>query len=176
MGFFLVSVVYGAWFLWGRDIFNALSIGSSVSESVPGTYTLTIKGDMPCEQETEAALSLLQAKDPHAYGRVMHFMGVIDCSGPPSLMYPWQNPPTFVVSRETFEAGSVWYASVLTHETCHIEQFFKNMAWQGEQAERDCLAAQTDTAKRIGASEETLKYLEQVSETQWWKEGRGQWW
>ena len=92
--------------------------------------SITVLGDENCKEKTQEALDLLREKSAGDYAAVMDTMGAIRCIQSGSLVFPWQSPPTFEVGEETLNSGSLWYASVLSHETCHIQQFFRKEQWQ----------------------------------------------
>ena len=131
---------------------------------------LNIIGDTSCQEQTSSAINLLKNKSPRDYQKVLKHLGTIECINSGSVVYPWQNPPLFRVGRETSNAGIFWYASVLVHETCHIELYSKGLAWKGEGPEKTCLEIQYDALVKIGANKDLLDYARNIINSEWWKQ------
>lgn len=131
---------------------------------------LNIVGNDSCKEQTGSAINLLKDKSPRDYQRLLKHLGTIECINSGSAVYPWQNPPLFRVGRETINAGVFWYASVLVHETCHIELYSKGLVWQGEGPEKMCLEIQYDALVKIGANKDLLDYARNIINSEWWKQ------
>ncbi|OGD32111.1 hypothetical protein A3C91_00735 [Candidatus Azambacteria bacterium RIFCSPHIGHO2_02_FULL_52_12] len=136
--------------------------------------SITVLGDENCKEKTQEALDLLREKSAGDYAAVMDTMGAIRCIQSGSLVFPWQSPPTFEVGEETLNSGSLWYASVLSHETCHIQQFFRKEQWQGAHAEEYCLHKQYDVLVSLGADQEILDYTKNIISSKWWEKSRAE--
>lgn len=141
-----------------------------------GHNNLKVIGDISCKENTRSALELLKNGVPRYYDRVIRYIGTIECIVSGSVVYPWQNPPLFRVGKETVNAGTFWYASVLVHEACHIELYSKGLTWKGEVPEKTCLEMQYSFLVKVGADKGLLDYTRDIINSEWWKNApEGSW-
>jgi hypothetical protein len=149
---------------------------------------IAISGDDICRKNSEEALKVLFMKDRENFDFVVSHLGKIECAISGSGVYPWENPTRFKVGVATFNAEPIWYAGVLVHESCHIEQFEKSAGknpernvsaeeYSGEKAEIDCLGIQLGTLKRLEANQTKIDYVENVAQSRYWLLDIGKrWW
>lgn len=149
---------------------------------------LIISGDDICQRNSREALRTLFTRDREGFDFVVERLGKIECAVSGSAVYPWENPSLFRVGVATFNANPVWYASVLVHESCHIEQFRrsfeKNSAadvsaeeYFGEKAEQECLDVQAETLRKLQANQAEVDYLSRLSQSGYWLTKPGErWW
>ena len=129
--------------------------------------------------QTERALELLKQRVPSHYGIVNQYVGEIRCVESGSGMAAYWAIPTFLVGKETREAGTSWYAGVIVHDACHSVQYHNYLAIQsvsfvpievytGREAEAQCLASQIDALEDIGAPSHILNYVREIIESEYW--------
>lgn len=153
----------------------------------PG-YKLSIKGDRDCIVNTNQALDLLKNKAKEYYDLVNKYIGVIDCKEQGSGMAAYEKPPRFIAGRATRDAGEIWYAGSIVHDSCHSRQYndylLKSLlktvpdnVWTGKNAEKECLDIQYEALKKIGASQVTLDSVRNALNTNYWEVDYSQrWW
>ena len=155
---------------------------SSLSPTYPFQdipHELTINGDVICVSQTERALELLKQRVASHYGIVNQYVGEIRCVESGSGMAAYWAIPTFLVGKETREAGTSWYAGVIVHDACDSVQYHNYLAIQsvsfvpievytGREAEAQCLASQIDALEGIGAPSHILNYVREIIESEYW--------
>jgi hypothetical protein len=140
-------------------------------------FTIEIKGDEKCQTQTTDALKLIETKAPSYYDVVIHSIGVIDCQPAGSGMYWWEYPPRFQVGEATREAGTMWYAGAIVHDSCHSKQHYEQYSLTDKQAEAQCIDFQIAAMTIMGADQETLDYLRNAINTNYWDVDYGErWW
>lgn len=156
--------------------------------SFPQTSTITVKGDNACVLETEQALGLLREKAPVHYDIITKYIGVIECSDRGSGMYAWEEPPRYQVGKPTRDAGVIWYAGTIAHDSCHSKQYHDYLSnnpsgsvpddvWTGREAERQCLDVQYDALTKIDADQAFLDYVRNSINSEYWNVGYDNvWW
>ncbi len=155
---------------------------------VPQNTGITIKGDENCKTKTQDALNLLQSRALTHYTTVIKYVGIIECASQGSGMYAWESPPRYQVGRATYEAGAIWYAGTIAHDSCHSKQYHDYLlnnnassvpadAWTGKEAERQCLDVQYDALTKIGADQGTLDYIKNIINSEYWNVNyENRWW
>lgn len=103
-------------------------------------------------------------------------------------MYAWEKPPRYQVGKETRNAGTIWYAGTIAHDSCHSKLYIDylvsnpsnsvpNEVWTGREAEEQCLDVQYDALAKIGADQNTLDYVQNVINTEYWNvDYNNRWW
>lgn len=162
-----------------------------VASSFPtpkNTTTVKIKGNDSCIAKTQEALNLLQNKAQIHYSTVITYVGVIECADQGSGMYAWESPPRYQVGKATYEAGEIWYAGAIAHDSCHSKQYHDYLSknnsasvpgevWTGKEAERQCLDVQYDALTMIDADQNTLDYVKNIISSEYWNVPYGdRWW
>ncbi len=152
------------------------------------SYKIEIIGNSDFIEKTNEALDLLGIHAPGHYARVIKYIGIIEWVDEGSGMFAWEDPPLFKVGEATVGAGTVWYAGTIVHDSIHSKQYHDYLAenpsgpvpdevWTGENAEAQCLDFQYDALEEIGADQETLEYIKNVLETEYWDiEYDKRWW
>ncbi len=156
------------------------------TSSLPPTYPFQdiphefiISGDSICVSQTEKALNLLKREVPNHFGIANQYIGEIRCVESGSGMAAWSKPPVFLAGKKTVEAGTIWYAGTIIHDACHSKQYHDYLAmnsvsstpgevYSGREAETQCLAAQLDAIRGIGAPPHMLDYVREVIESEYW--------
>ena len=157
------------------------------TSSLPPTYPFQdiphefiISGDSICVSQTEKALNLLKREVPNHFGIANQYIGEIRCVESGSGMAAWSKPPVFLAGEKTVEAGTIWYAGTIIHDACHSKQYHDYLAmnsvsstpgevYSGREAEAQCLAAQLDALRGIGAPPHMLDYVREVIESEYWE-------
>jgi len=149
---------------------------------------IAISGDEICQRNSKEALRMLFDKDKEDFYFVASNLGKIECVVSGSGVYSWETPPRFKVGVATSNAGPIWYAGVLVHESCHIEQFKKNGGqsqpgdapkeeYSGEKAEIACLGAQLAALKKLEASQPKIDYVANIAQSRYWLvDNSKRWW
>ena len=84
------------------------------------------------------------------------------------------------MGRITREAGPIWYAGTMVHEACHSQQYNDYQAtystssvpkdvFSGKEAEAQCLMVQTESLKKMGASQHILDHVKTIIHSEYWK-------
>ena len=147
---------------------------------------ITIKGDTTCVSNTTAALNLLKKKSPESYQEVERYIGIIECVTAGSGMYPNETPPRFAVGNETRDAGTIWYAGAIVHDSNHSKLYNQYAlahpgqqvppeVWTGKQAESECIDVQYKALQDIGADAATLQYLKSTINSNYWEQQNRYW-
>lgn len=166
----------------------AISPIPAVTGVLQDTDTIKIKGDKNCVEKTQEALGLLQSKVADHYNTVDKYVAIIECTTQGSGMYAWETPPRYQVGKATIEAGTIWYAGTIIHDSCHSKQYHDYLSannsatvpdkvWTGKEAEKQCLDIQYDALSRIGADQSTLDYVKNIINSQYWDVSyNNRWW
>lgn len=160
-----------------------------IIESKPlGPFEIEIIGEGDCVSNTNQALDLLRNQAKIHYDTIVKYVGIIECTESQSGMHVWENPPRYQVGKATVDAGTIWYAGTITHDACHSKQYhdylFENPStnvpsevYTGRNAEAQCLDVQYDALRRIGATQETLDYITNIINSEYWNVDYGErWW
>lgn len=152
------------------------------------SFPVKIIGNADCVGQTNSALTILQKKSSEDYEKTAKNIGVVECAGNGSGVFIFENPARFKVGRATYQADPFWYASVLLHESCHVDQyrnyFFSRPGervpsdiFSGADAENECLLAQYDCLVRLEAGQSLLEYVKKIAETSYWDvPAEKRWW
>jgi len=153
-----------------------------------GPFEIKIIGDGDCTTKTNQALDLLRNKAKIHYDTIVKYVGIIECTASQSGMHVWENPPRYQVGKATVDAGTIWYAGTITHDACHSKQYhdylFENPSinvpsevYTGRNAEAQCLDVQYDALNKLGAAQETLNYITNVRNSEYWNvDYDDRWW
>jgi hypothetical protein len=157
------------------------------SETVPDmSLDIPIKGDASCSLQTGQALTLLKSRDPSDYRNITRYIRLIECRDAGSGMYAWEEPPRFAAGRATRDAGILWYAGAIAHDSCHSREYHEYLqshpsssvppeVYTGKTAEEACLQYQYTVLQKIGANEKMLQYVKDSAGTEYWNESNV-WW
>jgi hypothetical protein len=152
------------------------------------SYKLQIKGDSANTVLTNQAIDLLKSKAPEWLDFVYKYIAIIEIADQGSGMYVWEVPPRCKIGLKTIEAGTIWYSSVLVHEANHSKQYTEYKSkypskkvpeeiYSGHDAESECLDVQYKVLEKLGASKETLDYVKNAINTDYWKvDYKNRWW
>lgn len=136
--------------------------------------SIAIEGPSEFIENTKEALALIKEKTEF-YGKVQNYIGRIkeaDFSG----MMAYEDIPTFYTDEPTWQATTVWYASVIIHDAHHSELYHRakkslgedspalDTAWTGEAAEIECLEVQLKALIQLNADASIVNYVEQLIE------------
>jgi len=160
---------------------NSQSCLTCNTQTTPPTTStsssIKILGDATCQSQTQAALSLLQEKTLVHYNVINQYIGVIQCTEADSGMYAWEEPPRYQAGAATRNAGTSWYAGTIAHDACHSKQYHEGIDFTGRTAEAQCLAVQADALQKMGASQSTLDYVQNIINSEYWNVDYGsRWW
>jgi hypothetical protein len=123
---------------------------------------------------------MLQERAPIHHGVVTQYVGLIECVESGSGMDAWFDPPRYLAGRKTRDAGTIWYAGTIVHDTCHAKLLHDYLAtsedttsvppevWTGRDAVALCLAAQHNALSEIGASQQILDYVKKSIDREYW--------
>jgi len=147
---------------------------------------IPIKGDASCSLQTGQALTLLKSRDPSDYRNITRYIRLIECRDAGSGMYAWEEPPRFAAGRATRDAGILWYAGAIAHDSCHSREYHEYLqshpsssvppeVYTGKTAEEACLQYQYTVLQKIGANEKMLQYVKDSAGTEYWNESNV-WW
>jgi hypothetical protein len=136
---------------------------------------IQINGKPDFITQTRAALTLLEQKDPAAFGKIKTYIGIIE-QGQHSGMWAWEKPPRYEVGDQTAFYSVTWYASTIAHDATHSElyaqyqashpgQSVPESAFAGVEIERFCNGYQLEVLKRIGAPQGEIDYMSTMDGT-----------
>jgi len=173
-----ILLVACGFFIWKHYHNNPAS--SSIAEKI------VIQGDAECVSKTTAALNLLKQKSPDGYSEVESYIGIIQCQPSGSGMYAMEKPPRFVVGNQTRDAGVIWYAGAIVHDSNHSKLYNQYLTahpgipvpadvWTGQAAENQCIAVQYKALEDLGADAATLKYLQSQTNSNYWQQENRTW-
>lgn len=143
--------------------------------------SISIVGDISCKTKTEQALELLKDKANTVFRFVTTHIGIIECVEQGSGMKVSEIPPRFIAGKATVDAGTIWYAGTISHDSYHSYQYsnyLKNNPQEnyvpsdiyiGGNAEAESLAFQYDALVLLGASQSTLDYVKDIIESKYWE-------
>mgnify|MGYP001383996838 FL=1 len=138
---------------------------------------IVISGDSICQENTKQILKLLFEKDKDNFQLVVSNLGKIECAVSGSGVFPWENPARFKVGVATSNAEPIWYAGVLVHESCHIEQFKIKEEYSGEKAEIECLGVQIGSLEKLEAGQSKIDYVKNIAQSRYWLvDIKKRWW
>lgn len=139
---------------------------------------LKIDGDANCVAKTNEAINLLKIKLPDQYASLAKYVTLIKCdkftSTPKYSVKKGKGLTEFRIDPKTVDAGPVWYAGAIVHETCHARQF---QEWEAIKAslspeelereknrdlEKECFAVSYDVLKKLDADQSTLDYAKNI--------------
>jgi len=117
---------------------------------------------------------------------VTKYIGIIEFRDNWSAMYPFENPPRFRVGKVTRDAGTIWYAGAIAHDSCHSRQYHDYESihhgtpvpieiYTGESSEYECIRYQYGVLEKMGASKKMLDYVANSSSLRHW-ESKNVWW
>jgi len=150
-------------------------------ESDVELYEISIVGDNSCETKTNQALEILKSKAKNHFEIITTYVGVIECVDEGSGIRVWDTPPRFQAGKETIDAGTIWYAGTIAHDSCHSKlysDYLKNNPesntvpsdiYTGRNAEAECLSFQYDTLVLMGASQLFLDHVKNIIESEYWE-------
>jgi len=150
-------------------------------EATPMSFIIPIIGDDSCKTKTNQALELLKNKANTVFEFVVIHVGVIECVDQGSGMKAFDTPPRYLAGKETVDAGTIWYAVTIAHDSYHSYLYSNYMKdnpqanyvpddiWTGGNAEAESLAFQYDALVLIGASQSTLDYVKNTVESEYWE-------
>jgi hypothetical protein len=179
---FIAIIFSGILIAANRNFHHGLMINN------PLTYKLQIIGDSANTALTNQAIDLLKSKAPESLDFVIKYIAIIEIADQGSGMYVWEMPPRCKIGLKTIEAGTIWYSSVLVHEANHSKQYTEYKSkypskkvpeeiYSGHDAESECLDVQYKVLKKLGASKETLDYVKNAINTDYWKvDYKNRWW
>jgi hypothetical protein len=138
-----------------------------------------IVGDSQCVEKTDKALGVLLEKSKSDFEKVAASIGTIECAEKSSGVFVFENPVRFRVGWATSQSDKFWYASVLVHESCHVQQYRSYVSshpdkpvppeiFSGAEAENDCLLAQYNCLSQLKADKILLEYTKKIAETNYW--------
>jgi len=152
----------------------------STSETAIKPYEIAIVGDGTCKYKTNQALDLLRNKARIHYETVTYHVGVIECVDQGSGIYVRETPPRALVGKQIIDAGTIWYAGGMAHESCHSKlysDYLKNNPqsvsvpsniYSGKDAEAQCIAVQYHALVLLGATQTSLDHVEKSIESEYW--------
>lgn len=139
--------------------------------------SIQLIGDEACFEQTDQAFDLLKERALEYYNFVNERLGIIECIEQGSGVYTWENPPRFTVGKSTREAGTMWYAGVLVHESEHVELYRQGKEDSGKEAEEASVDVQYDALVQLGADQATLDDVKESLQTEWWNmDYEDRWW
>jgi hypothetical protein len=138
-----------------------------------------IVGDSQCVEKTDKALGVLLEKSKSDFEKVAASIGTIECAEKNSGVFVFENPVRFRVGWATSQSDKFWYASVLVHESCHVEQYRNYISlhpdksvpseiFSGADAESECLLVQYNCLSRLDAGQSLLDYTKKIAQTSYW--------
>ncbi len=152
-------------------------------------FEIEIIGGNDCVSKTNKALDFLKDKAKIHYDTIVKYVGLIECTESRSGMYVWENPPRYQVAKATVDAGTIWYAGTIVHDACHSKQYHDYLlnnpfgyvyvldVYTGRNAEAQCLNVQYDALSKIGATQETLDYITNILNSEYWNVNyKDRWW
>lgn len=143
-------------------------------------------GDSDCIAKTNEALNLLQIKDPDKYLTVMEYVGKIECIPAGSSIDVAEDPPRFLVGAVTMNKGTLWYASVIAHDSYHSKLYrdyldehpdigVPDNIYSGKQGEQKCIDYQADALVKMGADQATIDWVKNSINSNYWENPDRSW-
>lgn len=140
---------------------------------------MEIIGDSECAEKTIEALDLLQEKAPEYYELVENNIGMIQCAESGSGLRIYNNPILYVAGIDTINAGAIWYASTIAHDSCHAKlyndykeehngRYVPDEIWTGKKAEIHCMLLQKKALEELGAGPATMQHIENMLNYAYW--------
>lgn len=140
---------------------------------------ITIVGNQECKDDTLEALKLLSSSAPIYYNQVTQYVGVIECVTQGSGMAAYESPPRYLVGDLTRQAGAIWYAGTIVHDSTHSKLYHEYAnshpdalvpgdVWTGKNAEAACLDVQMAALKQIGADQFLIDAVANSINTNYW--------
>lgn len=139
---------------------------------------LKMEGDDVAVRQTRSALRLLREKATLQYNEARKYLSwaVIklpsEKDSPADSHASFGSPILVVLTAQARSAGDVWLGGVVTHEGCHVRQYYSGKEpWDPTperplvapkrtgNEEKECGAVQYDTLKLLGASQAVLDYV-----------------
>ena len=151
-------------------------------------FPVKIIGDADCVRKTNQALDILQKKSSGDFEKVVSSLGVVECATDGSGTFVWESPARFRIGFATYQADTLWYASALVHESCHVAQYRNYLfshkngqvpseIFSGAEAENQCLLEQYNDLASLGAGQSLLDYTKKIAETNYWDiPNEKRWW
>jgi len=141
--------------------------------------TIQIIGINDCKSKTNEALRLLNDKSSSHYSYVLQYIGIVECAEDQSGMFVWEEPPRFLAGAPTVDAGTLWFASVLVHESCHSQQYqdytlanpgevVPQDTYYGEGPEVECLDKQQEALIGLDSDPYYIGYVEDQKSAGYW--------
>lgn len=135
---------------------------------------IEVIGDQEFIRQVEAALTLLEDKDPEAFSIVKNYIGRIE-QGEHSGMWAYKDPPTFELANRSAFYSITWCAGIIAHDSYHSKLYhdYKSThlrsvpddVWTGVEAERQCIAYQLNIAIKIGSPQHEIDYIKTLDGT-----------
>ncbi len=161
------------------------------AESIPVAVPLDsrrirIYGDEDCLTKTTRALEQLRMRSPLHDAIVAHYIGIIECVQMGSGMYVEEHPPRYQVGKPTWNGDMIWYAGTIVHDACHSRQYNDYLALHsssevprevhfGRNPEIECNNVQIEALRNLGASQETIEYVRNSINTEYWEARERNW-
>lgn len=146
---------------------------ASVREPVGSTFAVARAADRPFVYGSKVfqarigqALDLLAERAPDAYARVSEHLTQIVAGDRSGAIV---QTGTFVVAQPSWETDAIWLASIIVHDTIHVEQFKGGRSFTGRAAEAEAMQVQMGVLRQLGAAEEVLTYAAGVLERNYWE-------
>jgi hypothetical protein len=150
-------------------IWHSLLLVRPITRNVNG---IEIHGSHEFIERTQESLDLLCPLPEFAF--IRDHLRVIR-QARRSGMKAWLAKPTFAVGNATWKHSALWYAGAIAHDAYHAKLYCDAVraptdarpaaeCWTGAAAERQCLEFQIEVLRRLGADDDTLRYLETCRE------------
>ena len=130
-----------------------------------------VRGIPAFRVRTREALEFLQSSP--LFGTARDHLRVIR-QGQRSGMKAWAARPTFTVGAPTWRHSTIWYTGALAHDAYHAKLYCDakggnrgkepdSDAWTGVEAEKQCLAFQSQVLLELHADEKIIAYIDRCA-------------
>jgi hypothetical protein len=132
---------------------------------------MDIEGSVKYKKQVTNCLDLLARKAPKELAFVKNHIGKIS-QNEKSGMRAWEDPPLFQMSDTIAFHSLTWCSGSIAHDAYHSYLYMKHSPegggtppyekWAGFTAEKQSIDFQISVMKKIGASDNEVKYLESL--------------
>jgi len=170
---------YKEWFDSNFPEYDSIYEAVGLEEPKAGLYEIPIVGNVDCKIKTIKALELLRNKAKNHFEIVTDHISIIECVDRGSGIRVQDS--SVKIGKITMDAGTIWYAGVLVHESCHsllYSDYLKNNPqsnyvpsdiYSGRDAEAFCLGLQYYALSLIDHGRYTSDYFVNILKSEYWE-------
>jgi len=153
---------------------------NNVPSKMKAVSKIRAVGDDECKIQVNEAITLLKQKAPKHFQLAVDYLGTIECVEDGSDIFDYDQPARVKFGKLTMDEGVLWLSSAIVHEACHVKQYndfrqenlTKNVpdeVYKGKNAEGWCLEVQADVLEKMGSDKDTIDYVKNSINEEYWK-------